>query len=234
MSLLSICQNVASDLGLRQPVAIVGATDLTAQILFRLANKEGKELSRWHDWQALINEVTFTSLATEEQTDALDPDVYDRMIYNPEVWNRSTNQRYAGPTQQRYWQRIKAQTTVGAIGMWRILGKQLHIYPVPTAGQTIAFEIISKNWCESSGGTAQSAFMVDTDTALLDESVMELGMIWRYRAGRGFPQYAEDMVTYEGAKERAASSDRGTGRIRPESTAGQPLSNPLWSGVITS
>lgn len=233
MSLLSIVQDAASQLGLRQPSLVVGSTDLTAQILFRFANQAGKELMRYHDWQALRIEALVTATASVVQTGALPSADFDRLLYNPEVWNRTDNLRYAGPTPQRTWQQLQAGVTGGITGWWRILGNELNIYPAPTAGKVIAFEYVSKRWARSSGGTAQSKFMADTDTTVLDEDLLTLEMVWRFRQSRGFAQYAEDLATCEREKEKAASRDRGTGRIRPESTRdvdGPPY--PSWDGIL--
>lgn len=233
MSLLSICQEAASQLGLRQPAQIVGSTDLTAQILYRLANQAGKELMRYHDWQKLVTEVTFTSLATQEQTGAIDADDFDRMIYNAEVWNRTSNIRFTGPTPQRVWQQLKLGISGGSSGWWRLIGNELNILPVPAAGFTLAFETISKRWAESSGGTLQSSFLADTDTARVPEDLIVLEIVWRFRHSRGFGQYAEDMATCEREKEKMASRDRGTGRIRPESIEGDDLPpQPIWTGTL--
>jgi hypothetical protein len=232
MTLLTICQEAASELGLRQPDVISGSTDLTAQILFRLANQVGKHLMGYHDWQALIVEQSWTSLATQEQTDALPPADYDRLIYNPEFWNATSNQRFVGPTPQRYWRQLSnGVITAGAPGYWRLIGNQLHILPVMTAGQTIEFEYISKRWARSGDGDEQSAFMADTDTTLLDEELFVLEMVWRFRKSRGFGQYAEDLETAEREKELRASRDRGTGRIRPSGGRDGPPP-PTWSGTI--
>lgn len=234
MTLLTVCQEAASELGLRQPAAIVGSVDLTAQKLLRFANAGGKQLARYHDWQALIVEQTFTTLAQVEQTDALDPDDYDRMAYNVEVWNRTQNLRYTGPTPQRIWQQLQTGIVSGGlVGWWRIKGGQLNIYPAPSAGDTLAFEYISKRWARSAADAEQVKFQADTDTTVLDEDLLTLEVIWRFRASRGFPQYAEDMATCEREKEKAASRDRGTGRIRSESdyTTDWPPS-PTWVGTI--
>lgn len=232
MSLLTICQEAASELGLRQPVSIVGSTDLTAQILFRLANQSGKHLMRYHDWQALIDEVSFTSLATQEQTDAFDPDIHDRLIYNAEVWNSTSNQRFLGPTPQMYWRQLaNGVVTAGAPGYWRLIGRQLNILPVMTAGQTIEFEAISAKWCQSAAAVGQLSFMADTDLSLMDEELMVLEMVWRFRKSRGFAQYAEDLETAEREKEKLASRDRGTGRVRVSGTIGS-IASPTWSGTI--
>ncbi len=232
MSLLSICQEAASQLGLRQPSTIVGSTDITAQILFRFANQAGKELMRYHDWQNLIEEVTFTSLATQEQTGALPSADYDRMVYNAEVWDRTNDIRFAGPAPQRLWQRIKVSSISGITGCWRIIGNELNILPVQSAGNTIAFEYISKRWAASSGGTPQSSFMADTDEARISEDLLVLEMVWRFRQSRGFAQYAEDLSTCEREKEKAAARDRGTGRIRVETNADEYPQQPYFDGTL--
>jgi hypothetical protein len=67
---------------------------------------------------------------------------------------------------------------------------------------------------------------------LLDEDLFILEVIWRYRKGRGFPQYAEDLETCEREKEKRASRDRGTGRKRVENTTASFPPAPTFSGVI--
>lgn len=230
MALLDMVQNAAAQLGLRQPQAVVGSTDLTTQILLRFAQQEGKELARYHDWQNLIVQRTFTSLNQVIQTGAIPAD-YDRLMYNVEIWNRSTNQRYSGPTPQRDWAQMMAGFVGGIPGFWRLIGNQLNLFAAPDAGQTIAFEYITKNWCQSNAAVGQALWKADTDVALLSEDLMTLGMIWRYRASRGFPQYAEDMSTYEREKEKAASRDRGTGRIHGANNGGWPP-GPFFNGTI--
>jgi hypothetical protein len=212
---------------------VVGSTDLTAQILFRFANQAGKELMRYHDWQALTVEVSATSTATVIQSGMLPAADYDRMAYNAEVWNRSDDLRYTGPTPQRFWQQLQTGVSGGVVGWWRIIGGELNLYPAPSAGKIIAFEYISKRWARSSLSVAQSKFMADTDTTVLDEDLLTLDMVWRFRQSRGFAQYAEDLATCEREKEKAASRDRGTGRIRPEDTRTTDWPPfPVWTGSI--
>lgn len=233
MSLLTIVQDAAVILGLTQPTAVVLSPDLATKKLLRFANQGGKALTKYHDWQTLIVEQTFISLATEEQTNALPPADYGRMIYNPEIWDRTSHIRLVGPTQQRYWALLKSGIAGGLSGYWRILGNQLRILPVMSAGHTLGFEYISKRWAQSSGGTRQEAFLADTDTALVPEDLITLEIIWRFRHSRGFAQYAEDLSTCEREKETAAAADRGTGRIRPESSDyGQSPQQPGWVGTV--
>src|SRR5262245_21629113 len=167
-------------LGLPPPATIAG-TDTTSRLLFSLANQEGGELMRRHDWQALTVERTFTSLATVAQTGAIPAD-YDRLVYNAEVWDRSRHLKFAGPTPSRVWQDLQTNLTGGIVGWWRLLGGELNIFPAQPAGNTLAFEYISRNWALSSGSVARAAFQEDTDTARIPEHLITLGIMWRYGA----------------------------------------------------
>lgn len=230
MSLLTIVQNAASQLGLRQPQAVFGSTDLTAAILSRFAQQEGDELSRWHDWQAITAVQSFTSTATQVQATGIPTD-FDRFAYNVEIWDRTNNQKFAGPTPQRTWSQLQSGTTGGIAGWWRMMGGELNIYPAPAAGSTIQFEYISKNWCESASAVGQALWMADTDVALLPERLFTLGVVWRFHASKGL-RYAEDMATYEREKERAAARDRGTGISRPRGDDCNWPPYPTFSGTI--
>src|SRR6185312_9692989 len=66
MSLLSICVNVANDLALATPTAIVGNTDETAIRLLAAAQFEGEALARKPEngWVCMIAEYDFTTAAT--------------------------------------------------------------------------------------------------------------------------------------------------------------------------
>lgn len=231
MTALTIVQDAAVLLGLPPP-ATVGSTDATARLLFRLANMEGRELMRRHDWQALTVERTFTSVATVEQTGAI-PSDYDRLVYTADVWDRSRNLKFAGPTPSRVWQDLQTNLTGGIVGWWRLLGGELNIFPAQSAGNTLAFEYISKNWAMSSGGTAKEAFTEDTDTALLREDLIMMGVMWRYGAATKAFDYAENLATYEREVEKATSRDRGTAVIYPPPSESTMPPVPTWSGTIT-
>lgn len=233
MSLLTLIQDAAKDpgVGVAAPSSVIGnTTDLNAVAFLALAQKEGEEISRRHDWQNLVVQHTQASLAAEAQTAF--PSDFDRLVYNAELWNRTSNLKYLGPTPPREWQRLKQGISGGVTGWWRLLGNQLNIYPAPTAGITLATEYVSKNFCQSSGGTGQSAWAADTDTGKIPERLMRLGIIWRWRHSKGL-DYAEDMATYERELERSAGRDRGTGLIRKGSPVGNNPPPPFWPGTIS-
>lgn len=53
LSLVEIVQAVTGELGLVQPTAVIGATDLQTVQLYNLVNREGDSLKRVHNWTAL-------------------------------------------------------------------------------------------------------------------------------------------------------------------------------------
>src|SRR5882672_2469038 len=231
MSLISIVQEAAGSLSLPVPTTIVGNANASEVLWLNLAKREGNELARRHDWQNLVVQKTWTSTATEAQSSAMGSD-FDRPMPDPEIWNRTSNLRYIGPVASNEWERLRSGVSGGVIGWWRLIGGAVNIFPAPTAGQTLAWEYMSKNWCQSSGGTGQSTWAADTDTGVIPERLLSLGLTWRWLRSKGM-DYAEDMATYEREMERATSRDRAirvmsVGASRPDDYPAQPY----WSGTI--
>jgi hypothetical protein len=208
MTLLTIVQEAAGSLNQPVPSTVFGSTSGDAVLWRNLAQREGRDLSGRHDWQALIVQQTWTSTATQAQTSAL-PSDYDHMVPDVVIWDRTGKYPYQGPTSSQDWQTlVSSGVTGGGAGWWRIIGGDVYLYPAPTAGRTFALEYITTKWCQSSGGTGQSAWAADTDTALIPESLIALGLTWRWLRAKGM-DYAEEMQTYERDVELAASRDRG-------------------------
>lgn len=210
MSLLTACQKASRLLSLPVPASIVGASGTNEAMLFELANEEARDLARRHYWSALTSTKTFVSTATELQSGAIPTD-FDRMIPDT-FWNRSKRQRVAGPLNAQAWQQRQASISVGVREEWRRLSDGLHMLPVPAAGLTYAFDYIANTPVRASGGAAKTEFTVDTDTFALDEELLKLGLIWRFRQRKGL-SYAEEMKSYELRVETGITSDLGSEAI---------------------
>ncbi len=194
MSLLTLAQAAARQLNVAVPSVIVGGTDETSMLLLRLATEEGVSLMRRYPWQALQTEKTFTTVAADSQTNALPTD-FDRML--PEtMFNRNTRRRVAGPLSPEEWQQTKATLVTYVNPTFRIRGDAILMSPNPPAGETVAYEYISKNHCKTAGGVTQADWALDTDLSRLDEGLMTLGLVWRFRQVKGL-SYAEDINLYE-------------------------------------
>lgn len=207
MTLITIVQDAASRMGFVQPTAGIGSTDSTALQLVGLAKQEVAELARAYPWQNLTLEKTFTSVATEEQTGAI-PDGFDRFLPST-FFNRDTQRIVVGPLTPTEWQDLKGRASVAVYDAFRQRGNALLLMPVPTAGQTYAFEYITKYAVtDSSGATPQATFTSDDDLTLLDEELVTLGLVWRFLRAKGL-DYAEAFRSYEMQKKQAMARDGG-------------------------
>lgn len=183
MSLLTLVQKAAGRIGIVRPNVVASATDATTRLLLELAQQEGEELARYGDWRALRKEKTFTTVAAETQTDTPIATDWAGFI-DQTLWNRSARRRLYGPVDPAEWQAYKAQSTFPVTDTFTLRGALWLMQPTPAAGQMIAYEYRSANWCQSNGAVAQSAWVADTDTGILSERLMGLGLIWRYRQNR--------------------------------------------------
>lgn len=199
MNLLAIVRAACAELSLPQPSAVVGATDQTSVLMLALANSEGRDLSRRYPWQALVREATFTTLAAESQgtlASIIGSELL-RYIVNDTIWNRTTGDPVIGPRSGPVWQGYKATTFASPFAEYRIIGNTLKFLPAPTAGQTCAFEYVSRYWCtDSTGATPRDAFAADTDLTLVDDELVLSGLLWRWRKAKGF-DYADEHMHYE-------------------------------------
>lgn len=195
-SLLELVQDCADRIGLPRPSGVIGQTDAQTRMLLQLIQQEGREQARRHTWQALTFQKTFPSLAQESQTDAI-PDDFDRMV--PETfWNRTNQWMVSGPLTAQEYADIVARSVQPVRQAFRIRGNAILMQPTPSAGETMAFEYVSKFWAGATGSTTPTltGFSADSDIAYLDDELMRLGLVWRFKRARGL-DYGEDFNAYE-------------------------------------
>ena len=219
MTLLTIVQNSCNAIGLSQPAAVVGSTDQNIITLQGMANTEGRELLDRFSWPATQLEVTHISLAAELQgvMTTLAPGY--SYITSSTFWDRTLTQPVRGPLSPIEWQALKARTATGPYASYRIFGGKLYAYPAPPGGNTWVFEYQSNYFCQSSSGTNQSIWIADTDVGVLDEHLMEMGIIWRFKKKNGL-DYSEDFRSYE--QKLAMETSRAGGRPILDMTGSTP------------
>jgi hypothetical protein len=195
LTLKTMLQEAAGRMGLPQPDSIVGNEEETAVRLLAIAHQSGYELVRRHPWQHLCTEKTFTTVAAETQTDTPLPTDFDRFI-DGTVYNRSKKRELDGPLTKDEWNNLKSLTSQPVIDGFRIRGGLFLYYPAPEAGDTVAYEYVSRYWIATAAGNAGTLarFAADTNTILFDEEMFIQDVIWRYEKATG-QNYAEDMRT---------------------------------------
>lgn len=211
MSLLTVVQRANRLVGLRRPSVAAAAPDATSTAqMAEMAAIEAESLANRHDWDRTLFSHQFTTTANQAQPGAL-PDDFARFsiaggIYGP--WGR-----IEGPYQRDEWSRITSYPQVaGAInGGFRVYQRGVQIYPAPPVGQAYRFDYITTNLYEASDGTPKAAWSADTDTCLIPESLIALGVVWRWLQAKGL-DYGEAMRNAEMEFAKLAGFDGGARR----------------------
>lgn len=197
MTCLSIIQDVAQRINLPLPTTAAQSSDPAIQQLVALSTKEGEWQTSEYDWQVMLGEGTFNTVATEIQVANITATFPGfKAVVNDTMWNRTLRRPVFGPMTPQRWEQLEAMVMQGPWNQFQIRGNAIRFIPVPAAGQPIFFQYKSTNFCQSSGGTAQSRFAADTDILLLDEATFKLGVEWRWKKAKGL-DYAQDFVDYE-------------------------------------
>lgn len=209
MSLLTTVQSAADLVGIPRPTTVVSSTDQQVRQLYSIANEAGTTLASDPNlgWQILITEDTFLTTAAATQAGAV-PSDWGSFVHDS-MWNRSQSRQVWGPISPQDWQMILANGPIGVIDSYfRLRGGLFMLTPAPPAGQTIAYEYISLNWCANNLLVPQSSYTADNDVARISERLIKLRMVWMFKQAKGL-DYAEDMTTYEREYGKYISKDKG-------------------------
>lgn len=238
MSLLTICSNAILDIGIEDsPVlsAIIGNTTPLAKRVLQQARQAASSLSKRANWSALIVENVFTA---NGQTAFTLPSDFRSMV-NDTLWDRSRYWALRGALSPQQWQVYKSSIigTATIEQRWRIripsgsgAGTSPEFFIDPTIAatdnSTFVYEYVSNNWCRSAGGTPQSDWQADSDTSVLDENLLELGVRWRLMRRLGL-SYEEEREEYEREVDKAVARDGGTATLSLVPRRGLQLIGPL-------
>lgn len=208
MSLLSIVQSAASRLNLPVPLVVIANVDETVVQLLELSNEEGRELSKRATWQRLNKEQVFTSVATETQTGAIPAD-FERILPDT-FFNRTRKRQVLGPLSPQDWQAQKGITATVIYDSYRIRGNDILMLPVPPAGDIYAYEYMSTKWVDTDAdGIGDAAtWTADTNTSILNEELLTLGVVWRFLKAKGL-DYADHFQQYDMQVSQAVARDGG-------------------------
>lgn len=230
MTLLTMIQDTCDLLSIVRPASVINSTDQQVRQLLAIANEEGEELSDAGDWQELTKVLSFITVAAQAQP-AFIPADYDYWLNNT-FWNQTTRRPLIGPITPQVWEALQANLAYASIYQnWRMIGNQVYMFPAPSAGQTIAREYQSINWCQSAGAVGQSRWLADTDTGILSESLMKSGIRWRWNAAKGFP-YQEHKDLYEQKRDQMLARDGGYTTIAMVGMTDYPWGVNLPEGSI--
>lgn len=212
MTAKSICENALKELGsFNIPATFVGSSLADSKLAIAQLRRVGNTLAREHDWSSLITTYTFNTVAGQSDYDL--PTGF-RGFADGSQWDRTNQWPLTGPTSPRMWQALNSGVVQATtFKNFRIAGGKLHLFPTPTAVETMAFDYYSTAWIvQQSTGDFVTEFEADQDTVRLDENLLELGVKWRFLSEKGFP-YDEQEDDFNRALSAALANDGGKGVI---------------------
>lgn len=232
MTILSILQKSCSKIGLPRPSAAIGSTDEGVLQLIELAYGVADNLYDSADWQDLITTRTFTCGASNPQSGEFQTN-FKRLSRGVDIWNTTKKWPIHGPVTPEFWQDLTVRTITSLPQYWRQIGGVLNIY-APNSGDSISYEYIKNTWIflNGSAGSPATVFGADTDTMVFPERLIELGIVWMWKQAKQL-DYAEDLATFERAKDAEILDDRGG--VSSFSTVRNESRRPYktWPGTIT-
>lgn len=237
MTLLSIVQHAIINIGVNNPpvlTAVFNSQVPVAQQALQQAQRALTSLSRRANWTALVTEHVFTAGG---QTQFLLPSDFRSMV-NDTLWDRSRYWPLRGALSPQQWQVYKSSVlgTATIEQRWRIripsgssagTATEFIIDPVISAtdNSTLVYEYVSNNCVLSSALVPQEHWQADTDTSILDEDLLELGVIWRLMRRLGM-SYEEEREEYEREVDKAVARDGGTATLSIAPRRGPLFINP--------
>lgn len=211
MSLLSVAQAVAEEAGLASPSAVIGNTSKQVKQLLRLINRSGRVLAK-KNWTILQKEHTFSTVASTASYSL--PDDFERLL-DQTAWDRTSYWKLRGPLSPKEWQVKKSALVASATlrSNFRIKAdtrvNKFFIDPTPSSVVSMVFEYGSTEWVKASDNSSgKTAYAADTDISLISEELIELDVIWRLLARKGFA-YEEERQEAMRQIDRAFAEDGG-------------------------
>lgn len=225
-TVLALAQAAALKLGIDQPSELVGSSTRENQELAEAFEDARADILQAHEWQRLRTIETITG---DGSTLAYSlPSDFDRLISDPNMYTSEFEVALSFVPDADDWLRYDVQSYDFVINVWTVYGNQVHTKPALGSAITGKYWYVSNlTVLDTDASTTKAAFAADTDTFRLDDTLLKLGAIYKYRQNKGQP-YAEEMADYEKRKAQTIFNDGGKKvfRSKPSISRGAALSYP--------
>jgi hypothetical protein len=128
-------------------------------------------------------------------------------------WDKTKHWQMLGPEDAQQWQWLKSgYISTGPRIRWRFLGDKFQIWPPYNTQEYLGFEYRSKGWARSATDQVKNSFTVDTDTTVLDDTVLVLATKLKYFQVKSFDTTAlmQDYMRYLNV---AKANDKGSATL---------------------
>jgi hypothetical protein len=163
-----LLDNIPSTTGLDNTYSIVGTSIPQDTYVDEVLTSTSLNTSQLASATSVGGSVTFSKTIYD-----LPPD-YETITDNTH-WDKTKHWQMLGPVDAQQWQWLKSgYISTGPRVRWRILGNTFQIWPPYNTQEYLGFEYRSRGWARSAANVVKNSFTVDTDTTVLDNTVMVL------------------------------------------------------------
>lgn len=206
MSLLTACQEAAVELSEKQPTSLFsGTVSPFASELLLHANRTATAIAKAYDWQSLTTLGTVTGDGTTINHSF--PTDFDRMPKKARLHSENHFSSFHPARDLDQWLFLNDSAIGGSPGSWIVLNGMMQVYPALGLNKTARFYYQSKNIIVGTDGL-KAKFTADDDVFRLDERLLALGIVWRWRASKGV-DYQVSFENFKLAEAEEVGHDRG-------------------------
>lgn len=223
MTVKSVVDSASIRVFSNAPAAVFASSETIALEMRDLVNEVAKDIAGSAEWRSLTKIATMGGATSFPK-----PVDYDRMLTAQGIQNRDTWfwGYFAFQSVSEYMMAVNGQIPLISPGGWILLDDEFKFYPMPTGTATFPY-ISNEIWRDVDGNTKRDATH-DDDELRLSERLLTLGLIWRYKAQKGF-EYAEDLANYEKLFYEKSNEDKGARTVRPDRKWRWPRSNTAYT-----
>ena len=198
--------NVGTTAGLDNTYSIVGTSIFQDTYVDTVTDANTVATTQQASATSIGGSVTFSKTIY-----TLPPD-YETITDNTH-WDKTKHWQMLGPVDAQQWQWLKSgYISTGPRVRWRILGGEFQIWPPYNTQEYLGFEYRSKGFVRNTAGDVLNSFQADTDTTVLDNTVIVLATKLKYFQIKSFDTTSlyQDYMRYLNV---AKANDKGSATL---------------------
>jgi len=198
--------NIPSTTGLDNTYSIVGTSIPQDTYVDEVLTSTSLNTSQLASATSTGGSVTFSKTIYDLPSD------YETITDNTH-WDKTKHWQMLGPVDAQQWQWLKSgYISTGPRVRWRILGNTFQIWPPYNTQEYLGFEYRSRGWARSAANVVKNSFTADTDTTVLDDTVLVLATKLKYFQIKSFDTTAlqQDYNRYLSV---AKANDKGSATL---------------------
>jgi hypothetical protein len=198
--------NIPSTTGLDNTYSIVGTSIPQDTYVDEVLSSTSLNTSQLASATSTGGSVTFSKTIYDLPSD------YETITDNTH-WDKTKHWQMLGPVDAQQWQWLKSgYISTGPRVRWRILGNTFQIWPPYNTQEYLGFEYRSRGWARSAANVVKNSFTADTDTTVLDDTVLVLATKLKYFQIKSFDTTAlqQDYNRYLSV---AKANDKGSATL---------------------